>query len=64
MHNQCGMIIQAIQAIFTLNHASDEFQDQIELLMQQQIDASLEQVLTDLLRIRQENDEIRERMQQ
>jgi hypothetical protein len=58
------MIIQAIQAIFTLNHASDEFQDQIELLMQQQIDASLEQVLTDLLRIRQENDEIRERMQQ
>jgi hypothetical protein len=62
MHGQCDMITQSIEAIFNLNNESDEFQDQVELLTQHQVDSALDQILSDLLRVKQENDEIRTRL--
>jgi ribose 1,5-bisphosphokinase PhnN len=63
MHEQCDSIRQLLHSIFVTNQAADEFQDGIELLLQQQADNVLEQILEDLIRVREENDEIRARLE-
>lgn len=61
-HNQNDAIIQAVETIFNLTQSADEFQDQINLLKQQQVDTALDQILDDLLKVKQENEELRERV--
>lgn len=62
MHEQCDSIRQLLHSIFVTNQSADEFQDGIELLLQQQTNNVLEQILEDLIRVREENDEIRARL--
>ncbi|KAI6181027.1 Coiled-coil domain-containing protein 22-like protein [Aphelenchoides besseyi] len=63
MHSQRESIIRTWEEMLQLTQQTDELQDQIEVLKQQSVDSSLAQVLTDLERVRQENDEIRSRLQ-
>ncbi|KAI6175377.1 Coiled-coil domain-containing protein 22-like protein [Aphelenchoides bicaudatus] len=63
MHEQCDSICQLINSMFILNQQADEFQDMIELLLQQQTDNALDQILEDLSRVREENNEIKQRLE-
>ncbi|KAI1705662.1 coiled-coil domain-containing protein 22 like protein [Ditylenchus destructor] len=62
MHEQCGLVQSAISENGQVSRQLDELADQIEIEEQKTVDSQLERLLSDLIHLRQENNEMAKRL--